>query len=285
MMTDTSLRFKAFPGEQNDVKVTPGFLTFLRDASDVSLIPSPGSLAFSTNWLAGVTLSLGPIGFPLFPFVLPQSGVYVPSITGGIDSLTPTNFASTIASGYTAHGSSVVSGIEASATGDVFFKVTGGASAVIDDYELYQVVANPSNTMTDDLAQLLGIANSDIFNTTPGKIITGTVNPLATDVFEFHAQLGRRYVVMLDANPDNDNKITSTSIKISTDDPGVLAFTPEQNYSVSAYNALGAIEITEEGDYKITVENTGVGSDTDYRLVLLEVSPFNEEFEISPNDS
>ncbi|MCA9094576.1 MAG: hypothetical protein KDA68_13910, partial [Planctomycetaceae bacterium] len=49
VMTDTSLRFKAFPGEQNDVKVTPGFLTFLRDASDVSLIPSPGSLAFSTN--------------------------------------------------------------------------------------------------------------------------------------------------------------------------------------------------------------------------------------------
>ena len=275
------LNYQAFPGEANAVTMVPGFLTFISDAPSVTIIQAPPG--FSSNWLSAVSLSIGTsvgvvvqvdisVSFPIIPFLLAQNGVYFPSITGAIDSFSSTNFAGTIASSVSTAASSVVAGADVPQAGDVFFKVSGSSRDIINDYELYQVVADPAVT----LAEGAGITdiNSAVFHSaTPGKTVTGNVAQNQQDSFVFNATAGKRYVVMLDADPERDGKLTSTDLRIS-DFSGFLTGVPLQsNMSVSGFNAVGAIDVTTSGPRFVQVGNTGFGTDTSYRYVVLEVSP------------
>ncbi len=183
-----------------------------------------------------------------------------------------TNFAGTIASSVSSAASSVVAGADVSQAGDVFFKVTGSSRDIIDDYELYQVVADPTLT----LAEGTGITDIDsaVFHSaTPGMSVTGTVAQNEIDSFVFSATAGKRYVVMLDADPERDGKLTSTDLSIA-DFGGFLLSTPlQRNLSASGFNAVGAIDVTTTGRHFVQVGNTGFGADTSYRYVVLEVDP------------
>ncbi len=260
--------------------MTPGLLTYISDSPSVTIIQAPPG--FSTNWLSAVSLSIGTsvgvgvtvdisISFPIIPFLLAQNGVLFPSIAGAVDAGSTTNFAGTIANSASQAASSVVAGATAAQAGDVFFKVTGSSKDIIDDYQLYQVVADPTVTLPEGSG--ITNINSAIFKSTPGKTVTGTVNNNETDAFAFNAQAGKRYVVMLDSDPERDGKFTSTSLKIS-DLGGYLFGTPlQENLSISGFNAVGAIDVTTSGPHIIQVENTGFGADSSYRFVVLEVDP------------
>ncbi|MBC7822032.1 MAG: hypothetical protein IAG10_34535, partial [Planctomycetaceae bacterium] len=275
------LDYTAFPGEVNAVTIVPGFLTFVSDASNVTIIQAPPG--FSSNWLSAVSLSIGTsvgvlvqvdiaISFPIIPFLLAQNGVFFPSIAGATDSFSSTNFAGTIASSVSTAASSVVAGADVPQAGDVFFKVSGSSRDIIDDYELYQVVADPTLT----LAESGGITdiNSAVFHSaTPGKSVTGTVAQNELDAFVFNATAGKRYVVMLDADPERDGKLTSTDLRISDFGGFLLGTSLQRNLSVSGFNAVGAIDVTTSGPHFVQVGNTGFGADTSYRYVVLEVDP------------
>lgn len=271
------LIYTAFPGEQNDVKVTPGFLTFVRDAPEVTVIPV--TPAFSSNWLSAISVSVGvslgvelSVSVPLIPFLLAQNGVYAPSISGAIDSFSSTNFTGSVANATAQKGASVVAGVAAGQAGNVYHKVTGSSQGVIDDYELYQVVADPSMTLGES-GSITDISSAVFHSAMAGKIVTGSVDKNAQDSFVFNAVAGKRYVVMLDGDPEKDGKVTSTSLKIS-DLSGFLFGTPlQENLSVTGYNAVGAIDASSSGPLFVQVQNTGFGTDTSYRYIVLEVDP------------
>lgn len=272
-----ALNYTAFPGEANNVTLTPGFLTFISDAPSVTILQQPPG--FSTNWLAAVSLSVGvslgvdiSVSTPIIPFLLAQNGVYFPSVAGASSAVTPTNFGGTIASSATQPAASVVSGAAIPQSGDLYYKVSSSASDPIDNYSLYQVVADPTNT----LAAGNGITdiNSALFKSaTPGKTITGNVGLGETDAFQFNAVAGKRYVVMLDGDPERNGTLTTTDLKIS-DLAGYLLGTPlQENMSISGFNAVGAITAATTGPYIVQVGNAGFGTDTSYRFVVLQVDP------------
>ena len=275
------LNYVAAPGETNAITMSPGFLTFISDASTVTILQLPPG--FSSNWLSAVSFSIGTRGgvaetidlsvsFPIIPFLLAQNGVFFPSIAGATDAGSTTDFAGTIAGSVSQLASSVVAGADALQSGDVFFKVAGSSRDIIDDYELYHVVADPTVT----LAESGGISdiNSAVFKSaTLGKTVTGTVAESSTDSFVFTATAGKRYVVMLDADPEGDGKLTSTDLRFS-DLGGCLAGMPlQRNLSISGFNAVGAIDATTTGPHFVQVSNTGFGADDSYRFVVLEVDP------------
>src|SRR4051812_47181696 len=51
------LDYTAFPGEANTLRMSPGFLTFISDSPDVTIIQTPPG--FSSNWLSAVSVSIG----------------------------------------------------------------------------------------------------------------------------------------------------------------------------------------------------------------------------------
>lgn len=281
-----TLNYVAAPGEANDVKMTPGFFTFISDDPSVTIVQAPPG--FSTNWLSAVSVSIGvslgvdiSISTPIIPFLLAQDGVVMPSVAGAVDVTTPLNFAGTIANSISTPGSSVVSGAAALQAGNVYFKVTGSNADVIDDYQLYQVIADPNAT----LAESGGITdiNSAVFRSaTPGLNVTGSAAANQTDSFVFNATAGKRYIVMLDSDPEKDGKLTSTDLSIS-DFTGFLTGTPlQENLSLGASNAVGAIDAATTGPYFVQVRNLGLGSDTSYRFVVLEVDPTTDRVSEPP---
>lgn len=275
------INYVAAPGETNAINMSPGFLTFISDASTVTILQLPPG--FSSNWLSAVSFSIGTsvgvgvqidlsVSFPIIPFLLAQNGVFFPSIAGATDAGSATNFAGTIASTVSQLASSVVSGADALQSGDVFYKVTGSSRDIIDDYELYQVVADPTVTLAES-GGISDISSAVFKSATPGKTVTGTVAQSSTDSFVFTGQAGKRYVVMLDADPERDGKLTSTDLRIS-DFGGFLIGTPlQRNLSISGFNAVGAIDVAVSGPQFVQVSNTGFGADDSYRFVVLEVDP------------
>ncbi len=272
-----NLDYVAAPGEVNDVLMTPGFFTFISDSPSVTIVQAPPG--FSTNWLSAVSVSLGvslgvdiSISTPIIPFLLPQDGVIMPSVAGATDVMTPVNFAGMIANSVSQSGSSVVSGAAALQAGNVYFKVSGSSNDVIDDYQLYQVIANPGSVLTEN-APITDI-NAALFKSgLPGLNVVGDVPANQADAFVFNATAGKRYVVMLDADPERDGTFTSTDLLISTL-TGYLTGTPlQENLSIGAYNAIGAIDAAVSEPYIVQVRNQGMGSDTSYRFVVLEVDP------------
>lgn len=282
-----TLLYTAAPGEANDFFMSPGFLTYISDAPSVTIVQAPPG--FSANWLSAISLSIGvsvgvdiSVSVPVIPFLLAQDGVFFPSIAGATDATTPLNFAGTIASSATQYSASVISGVTAQQAGDVFFKVTGSSSDVIDNYSLYQVVADP-NANLGESGSITDI-NAAVFRSgSPGMNVTGTAERDETDAFVFNAVAGKRYVVMLDSDPERDGTLTSTSLKISNL-AGFITGTPlQENLSISGYNAVGAIDATTSGPYFVQVENTGFGTDNSYRFVVLEVDPVADKVaEVSP---
>lgn len=276
-----SLSYIAAPGEVNDVFLSPGFLTYISDSPSVTIVQTPPG--FSSNWLAATSVSLGvslgvdiSISVPLIPFLLAQNGIFFPSIAGATDAATPLNFAGSIASSASQAAASVVSGATAQQAGDVYFKVSGSASNIIDDYELYQVVADPNSNLPE-AGGITNISSALFTSGAAGKNVTGTVEKDEVDSFIFNAVAGKRYIVMLDADPERDGTLTSTSLKFS-DFAGFLAGTPlQENLSISGFNAVGAIDVASSGPRFIQVENTGFGTDNSYRFVVLEVDPVADQ--------
>lgn len=282
------LQFIAGPGEANDVHITPGFLTFISDSSQDTVVQTPPG--FSSNWLAAISASVGvslgvelSVSVPVINFLLAQNGIYFPSIPGASDAAAPVNFAGSVANAASQAGASIVGGAQVTQGGNVFYKVTGSSTDVIDDYEMYQVVADPGATLNEN-SPITDINSALFKGGAAGLNVTGSAAKDETDSYVFNAQAGKRYVVMLDADPDHNGKLTSTDLKFS-DLGGFILGTPQQeNLSVSGYNAIGAIDVTTSGPRFIQVKNTGFGTDTSYRFVVLEVDPNNDAVaEASPN--
>ncbi|MDB5339519.1 MAG: peptidase domain protein [Planctomycetaceae bacterium] len=276
-----SLNYFAAPGEVNSVVMTPGFFTFISDSPSVTIVQAPPG--FSTNWLSAVSISIGvslgvdiSVSTPVIPFLLAQNGIIMPSVAGATDVTTPVNFGGTIANSVAQPGSSVAAGAAALQAGNVYFRVNGSSSGVIDDYQLYQVVADPSAVLTEN-ASITDI-NAALFKSgTPGMNVVGDVSANQADAFAFNATAGKRYVVMLDADPEKDGTYTSTDLSIS-DVGGYVFGTPlQENLSVGAYNAVGAIDASTTGPLIVQVRNLGLGSDTSYRFVVLEVDPTTDK--------
>lgn len=276
-----SINYIAAPGEVNDVTMTPGFLTYISDSPSVTIVQAPPG--FSSNWLSAVSISIGvsigvdiSVSTPIIPFLLAQNGIFMPSVAGATDVNTPVNFAGTIANAVSQPGSSVVGGATALQPGDVYFKVSGSSAGAIDDYQLYQVVADPGAVLNSSGG--ITDINAALFKgATPGLNVVGDAAANETESFVFNATAGKRYVVMLDADPEGDGTYTSTDLSIS-DFAGYLAGTPlQENLSIGAYNAVGAIDATSSGPYFIQVRNLGMGADSSYRFVVLEVDPLTDQ--------
>src|SRR5262245_65103838 len=66
-----SLLYTAFPGEPNDVTVTPGALTHINDNPNISLLSTCPSAEFLRGLSIGVEVSFivgGSVSFPTIPF-------------------------------------------------------------------------------------------------------------------------------------------------------------------------------------------------------------------------
>ncbi len=136
------LNYTAFPGEENDVTITPGVLTNVTDNPAISLL----STCPSAEFLRGLSFSVGvsfiasaEASFPLIPFDLPDNGVICPT-AAGFQSL----FASALQSSASSGAASVVAGAPLPSDGDLYFKVTAKGDDPITDYKLFHVIANPS---------------------------------------------------------------------------------------------------------------------------------------------
>lgn len=274
------LDYTAFPGEPNDVTITPGIFTNIVDNPNLSLL----SIFPSAEFLRGLSVG-AEVGFiasveasaPLIPFDLPNDGVLAPTIAG-FGSM----FGGAVKTLAENGSASVVAGAELPAAGDLYFKVTADGSDPISDYKLYQVIADTAFTHPDTSGDLQ--ADGSVFRAatpTSGRIVTGSVAPGQVDRFSFDATTGKRYVVMLDQNPErndpptdppdpNRESITTTRLKAYTI-PGAIFNTPlAANISVDLGNAIGPFSVSSNQKIVIDVENMGAGTGQTYRFVVAE---------------
>ncbi len=269
------LDYFALPGEENDVTITPGIFTNVTDNPAISLL----STCPSAEFLRGLSFSVGvsfiasaEASFPLIPFDLPDNGVICPT-AAGFQSL----FASALQNAANGGSASVVAGAPIPSDGDLFFKVTANGDDPITDYKLFHVIADGSLTHADTVGDL--DSDSSVFRSSSpgtGRVITGTVAGSELDRFSFDAKAGKKYVVMLDQNPEqgqpnDDGKITSTRLTARTIPQLVFNTAPlAQNISVVGGNAIGPFTVPSDQKVVLDVENAGVGADTSYRFVVAE---------------
>jgi subtilisin-like proprotein convertase family protein len=269
------LDYFALPGEENDVTITPGVLTNVTDNPNISLL----STCPSAEFLRGLSFSVGvsfiasaEASFPLIPFDLPDNGVICPT-AAGFQSL----FATALQNAASGGSASVVAGAAIPSDGDLYFKVTANGDDPITNYKLFHVIADGSLTHADTAGDL--DSDSSVFRSASpgtGRVITGNVAGSELDRFSFDAKAGKKYVVMLDQNPEqgqpnDDGKITSTRLTARTIPQLVFNTAPlAQNISVVGGNAIGPFTVGSDQKVILDVQNAGVGADTSYRFVVAE---------------
>jgi subtilisin-like proprotein convertase family protein len=270
------LAYSAFPGEPNNLTITPGLLTGITDNPNISLLSTCPSAEFLRGMAVGLEATFlgvgGELSFPLIPFDLPDNGVICPTVAG-FGSM----FSAAVQTAAETGSGSVVAGAPITQDGKVYAKVTADGDDPITDYKLYQTVADPGQTHPDSDGNL----NDSVFRAaapTVGRVVTGNVAGTDRDRFSFDAKAGKRYVVMLDQDPERDGTITSTRLKAYTVG-GVITNSPlAQNISVVGGNAIGPFSVGADQKLVVDVENTGVGAGTSYRFVVAE---FNDGDSVS----
>lgn len=267
-----AILYTAFPGEPNDVTITPGALTHVNDNPNISLLSTCPSAEFLRGLALGAEVGFiasGSFSWPLIPFDLPDSGVICPTIAGFASM-----FTGALQTSAEQGSASVVAGATVPQNGDLFYKVTADGGEPITNYNLYNIIADGGQTHAETVSDL--DSDSAVFRAASpsnGRVITGTVSGTDRDRFSFNAVTGKQYVVMLDQDPERDGSVTATRLKAFTV-AGLISNTPlAQNISASGGNAIGPFAVSSNQKIVLDVENTGVGAGNSYRFVVAEFDP------------
>jgi thrombospondin type 3 repeat protein len=162
--------------------------------------------------------------------------------------------------------SSAVAGAVVSQAGTVFYRIIElGLDAVITDYDLYQVVVDP----TDISGETEGNGTSGTANTIRNTMTSGAVAGADEDYFKFRAGSGNSLTVIMDNDPGNTGSQLDSIVYI-LDTDGTTGLATGDNFpTVTDANAAGAIAAPADGIYYVFVQNGGLSAGTSYRFVLL----------------
>jgi len=160
---------------------------------------------------------------------------------------------------------SVVAGATVPQSGSVLFRITeDGSDAFITQYEIFHAIVDRDDTA----AEVENNNNANSANGIPAIIMTGDIDPVSADFFEFRAFGGSKIVVILDNDPDSPG-VTDTVIRIvDTDGTSTLATGADICINCDG-NAAGPATAPSTGTFFVSIAKDFPGFGTDYRFVLL----------------
>jgi hypothetical protein len=164
--------------------------------------------------------------------------------------------------------SSVVAGAVAAQSGAVAFSVEEkGDNATISAYELFQAVVPAASTAAESEAN----GSSGTADPMTALVMTGSAANGDSDFFSLTfpaGPIGRRWLVILDKNPDDDEALPAMTLRLlGTDGTTPLRVVPNE---ATANAAATEAELMPEEGGTFFVEIAGEGgADTDYRFLVL----------------